>query len=137
MSSAVFTIAPFQSDEILESLKASGIILETIGGSVKVTGIAPIDDCGPGDLAFADKEKFLATARQRKPACLVLNGELKDKLQGDEPFTIILVRSVGLAHAWIRQRFGDINFGSTEDWGRVHPSAVIHESTKIPDSVVI
>ena len=137
MSSSAFHIEPFQSEDILASLDPSGIVQQSIGPSVKITGIAPIDDCGAGDLAFADKEKFLEKARERKPACLVLNAELKDKLSGSEDFTVILVKNVGLAHSWIRQRFGDTNFASTEDWGRIHPSAIVHESVKVPDSVVI
>ena len=136
MSSA-FTIKPFQSEEILAALKSSGLVQESVGNSVRITGIAPIDDCGPGDLAFADKDKFLEKARERKPACLVLNKDLKEKLTGKEGFTVILVKNVGLAHSWIRKQFGDVDFTSTEDWGRIHPSAIIHDSVKVPESAVI
>lgn len=121
----------------MSSLEPSGLIVEFIGEPCDIRNIAPVDDCGPGDLAFADKEKYLEKARERKPACLVLNAELKDRLQSNEPFSVVLVKNVGLAHSWIRQRFGDFDFASTEDWGRIHPSAVIHPSTKVPDTVVI
>ena len=137
MSSTPFSIKPFQSEEIQKALGDKELIVESIGGSVEIKNIAPIDTCGPGDLAFADKEKFLKTAVERKPSCLVLNAELKDKLTGSEPFSVILVKNVGLAHSWIRQRFGDVDFGATQDWGRIHPSAIIHPDTRVPESVVV
>ncbi|MEQ8350056.1 MAG: UDP-3-O-(3-hydroxymyristoyl)glucosamine N-acyltransferase [Leptospiraceae bacterium] len=137
MNSTAFSIKPFNSDDILKTLKSSGIVEESVGDSVQIQNIGPIDDCGPGDLAFADKEKFLIKARERKPACLVLNASLKDKLDGKEPFTVILVKNVGLAHSWIRKALGDVDFASTEDWGRIHSSAVIHDSVQVPESVVI
>ena len=54
---------------------------EPVGGApldLRITGVAPIDFAGPGDLAFADKPKFAdRLAGTRAGACLV-SPRLKD-----------------------------------------------------------
>ena len=137
MTQIPFSIEPFTTDDIQSAFQESGLIQEVIGNKASIKDIAPIETCGPGDLAFADKEKFLKVALDRKPAALVLNASLKEKLTGSEPFTVLLTKNVGVAHSWIRQRFGDFDFRSEKEWGRVHPSAVVHPDTKVPESVVI
>ncbi|MGI9304200.1 MAG: UDP-3-O-(3-hydroxymyristoyl)glucosamine N-acyltransferase, partial [Gammaproteobacteria bacterium] len=46
------------------------------------------------------------------------------------------VSNVKLAHALIKQTYGDRDFAD-EQWGRVHPSAIIHATADVADSATV
>lgn len=128
---------PVSSGKIYEAFESDGLFTEKIGEDRKVKGVSPADTSAEGDLTFADKEKFLEIARERKPAVVILNAKLKDKLKPEDEFQVFLCKNVALAHSWIRQKYADVQFNDTKQWGQVHKSAVVHEKAKIHKDAVI
>lgn len=123
--------------EIYESFQPSGALTEMRGADCAVTGIAPVSTSGAGDLVFAANKDYLAQAVERGPAVIVTTAELADfPALVEKEITALISPNVELAHAWLKQKYMDRGFHDSE-WGRVHPSAVIHESVRIPESCVI
>lgn len=125
----------FHSNQILELFQPSGIILE-VRGSAELKKIAPVEEGGEGDLVFVDKKEFLPFIEKNKPTAVVTSSEFFEKILNLNIPVCILAKNVGVAHALMKQKFGDWNWYESE-WGKVHPSAVIHESTKIPASCIV
>lgn len=126
-----------QASEIFNSFHPTGALKEMRGADREITGIAPVATAGSGDLVFAANKDYLAEALTKSPAAIVTTAELADSpaLQ-NAPCVVLISPNVELAHAWLKQKYADRGFHDSE-WGRVHPSAVVHESVKVPASCVI
>lgn len=124
------------SADIFARFQAGGILTEKHGPDRDVSGIAPIESCGPGDLVFIGKAKFLEGALERQPAAAVIDPATFAGLAEPPPFALLVAPNVNLAHALIKQAYMDRDLRNTE-WGRVHPSAVVHESVQVPADAVI
>ena len=122
--------------EILATFSPQGIIIEMIGPDQPVLRIAPIEDCGPGDLVFADKPEFVAMAVASHPTVVVTSGKMKAQLSAVEGLTLLLAPNVGLAHALIKQRYAGRQFDDA-DWPQVHPSAVVHDTAVLAATTVV
>ena len=46
---------------------------------------------------------------------------------------IIFSKNIGVSHARLKQKYGDHDY-TQSGWNRIHTSAIIHETVKIPDS---
>ncbi len=125
----------FHSNDIQNVLKPYNLISE-IKGSAALNKIAPVEEGGEGDLVFFDKKDFLPYIEKNRPTAVVTSSEFFPKIVSLGIRVCILSKNVGVAHAIVKQKFGDWNWYESE-WGRIHPSAIIHESTKIPNSCVI
>jgi UDP-3-O-[3-hydroxymyristoyl] glucosamine N-acyltransferase len=121
------------TSRLLEELKPSGLLSDQIGPDVPIERVSPADDCGPGDLVFADAADYVDPILARRPAVVVTHPSLADKLPG---FTVLTARNVRLAQAHILQRYFDRDLHA-EGWAQVHPSAVVHPSVSVPASAWI
>lgn len=106
------------------------------GADVTVTGINSVEDCGAGDLVFVEDKKWLQAALDGQPAGLVLHETLLPLIPSAKSLGLLVADNVRLAHALIKQRYGDRQWADDE-WGTVHPSALIHPSARVPDSCVV
>ncbi|MCB1178378.1 MAG: UDP-3-O-(3-hydroxymyristoyl)glucosamine N-acyltransferase [Leptospiraceae bacterium] len=122
--------------EILEKFKNQGV-LESLEGEAIIKRIAPVEKCGEGDLVFVDKKDFLESIKNNQPSAVVTSNELFPKVKETGIKTIFISKNVGLAHAKIKQEYGDRNWRDTSEWGQIHPSAIIHPDTKIPSSCLV
>lgn len=101
-----------------------------------VRRVAPIEDCGPGDLVFADRAKFLETIREQRPAAVVADPALAAQLADQPDLAILVSPNVKLAMALLRQAYDDRDVRKTE-WPRVHATAVIHDSVALPEDAIV
>ncbi|MCB1321869.1 MAG: UDP-3-O-(3-hydroxymyristoyl)glucosamine N-acyltransferase [Leptospiraceae bacterium] len=115
--------------------ESSGIFERLIGsGDVEVTDIAPVEECSQSDLVFIGNKNYIRNLKG-DPAVAVVSEDVLKKI-GDPEYTVIVARNVNLAHAVIKQKFVDRDIRD-EGWERVHPSAVVHESVRVPESTHI
>jgi len=125
--------------QILDESRAAGLPLEcAVAGNAVVTGIAPLQTCGPGDLVFLDNKDYLHCVLQRAPSVVVTSPRLRDALAGLDATTVpVFTPNVALAHAWIKQRHAGRDFDAADWEGPIHPSAVVHASARIDPSATI
>lgn len=85
-------------------------------------------------LIFVSDQSGLPDTHQTAPAVIVTDGELAQKIQGDQ--CVVIVNNVRLAQALIKQAYQDIDVSDPE-WDSIHASSVIHSSAKLGENVRI
>lgn len=113
-----------------------GLLTEHRGADPMITGIAPVEECGPGLLVFVDKPAYVEKVLAQNPGCVVTHAKLAAMLE-DIPGPAILVSpNVGLAQALLRSKYVDRQLRHPQ-WPERHPSAVIHESAQLGPGTVV
>lgn len=125
-----------QTSEIFQRFKAQGLLTEHRGPDVWVRQVAPVEDCGPGDLVFADHAKFLDMLREKRPAAVVADPKLAEQLADLPEMAVLVAPNVKLAMALLRQAYDDRDLRQSE-WPPIHPTAVIHASVVLPEDAII
>jgi UDP-3-O-[3-hydroxymyristoyl] glucosamine N-acyltransferase len=125
-----------QASQILAEFKQRKILDSMTGVDVLITGIAPVECCGSGDMVFVEKAELVGTVIAAKPAAVVTSTELAELFNDLAGSAVLISSNVRLAQALLRQAYVDRDMYNTE-WPRIHPAAVIHESVKIPPDAVI
>lgn len=122
--------------QIFSDFKPRGILDTMTGSDTLITGIAPVESCGPGDMVFVEKAELVEVARAAKPSAIVTQAELLEQFSDLPDCAVLTSSNVRLAQALLRQVYVDRDLHHTE-WPRIHPAAVIHESVLIPNDTVI
>lgn len=125
-----------ETSAIFNDWQDLGLITAHHGPDQTVTGIAPVETCGPGDLVFVDKPAFTPAVAANKPACVVTNAKLADEFADQEDLAVLVAPNVTLAQALMRQKYVDREFRG-EEWPTVHASAVIHETAQLGEGTVV
>ena len=123
------------SSEIYQDFKAQGLIIAHSGADNRVTGIVPAEAAGKGDLVFIEHEKYLPAVLKSGAAAIVTTQAIAETIQLEET-AILLAPNVRMAMAYIRQKYVDRDVYHSE-WGRIHSTAVIHDSVLVPNDAVI
>jgi UDP-3-O-[3-hydroxymyristoyl] glucosamine N-acyltransferase len=125
--------------EILDQGRKAGLPLDcAAAGNPIVTGIAPLQTCGPGDLVFLDSKDYVAGLLERAPAVVVTAPRFREALAGLDPVTaVVFTPNVALAHAFIKQRHAGRDFAAAGWEGPIHPSATVHPTAVIDPSAVV
>ncbi|MCB1141773.1 MAG: UDP-3-O-(3-hydroxymyristoyl)glucosamine N-acyltransferase [Leptospiraceae bacterium] len=123
------------ASEIFHSIKDKAY-LESLIGDCEIGRISAIEDALPDSIVFLEKKEYFKYLTERKPAVVVTSNEFVNSVKELGIEVILISKNVGMSHAMIKQTYGDRNLFDSE-WGRIHPSAVIHESVKIPESCTI
>ena len=123
------------SSEIYQDFQPQGLIVAHSGADKRVTGIVPAEAGGQGDLVFVEHEKYLPAVLDSGVAAIVTTPAIAEKIQLDDT-AILLAPNVRMAMAYIRQKYVDRDVYNSE-WGRIHATAVIHESVQVPVDAVI
>ena len=106
------------------------------GETIVVKKISGTEDCGPGDLVFVSDAKLVAETLARTPAAMVIHFKEAEKLGAQTSTAIIASENPGVSYALMRQKYTDRDY-TESGFERIHPTAVIHESVKIPDDAKI
>lgn len=123
------------SSEIFQDFKQQGLIIALTGADNRVTGIVPAESAGPGALVFVDHEKYLEKVLDSGVAAIVTTPAIAQNIELHST-AILHAPNVRMAMAYIRQKYTDRDVYDSE-WGRVHATAVIHESVLVPADAVI
>ena len=115
---------------IFNEFGSTGLLTAMEGEDVSLSGIAAVEECGPGDLVFVDNEQAAETIRARRPSAVVTSPALRPPMSKAPGRTLLIAPNVRLAHALIRQRHADRDMLESE-WPDIHPSAVIGDGCEI------
>ena len=119
-----------RASAIFEEFAPSGLLTAIEGEDVSLKDIAAVESCGPGDLVFVDSAQAVEAIGSRRPSAVVTSPALQESLATLPGLTLLIANNVKLAHALIRQRYGDRDVLHTE-WPQIHASAVIHATSEI------
>ncbi|MDI9384288.1 MAG: UDP-3-O-(3-hydroxymyristoyl)glucosamine N-acyltransferase [Verrucomicrobiota bacterium] len=122
--------------DIFEYFKDTDLIDSQFGGNPTITGIQSVELCGPGQLVFVDRENYINTVNEQKPAAVVTTQALADRLAENRNLGILITPNVKLAQALVKTRFGDRDFDE-EQWDRIHPSATVHPTAIVGETASI
>jgi UDP-3-O-[3-hydroxymyristoyl] glucosamine N-acyltransferase len=125
-----------QASKILADFKQQKILDSMNGADVVITGIAPAEHCGSGDMVFVEKDELVESVITAKPAAVVTTTELAESFNNLTESAVFISPNVRLAQALLRQAYVDRDLYNTE-WPQIHPTAVIHESVNVPEDAVI
>ncbi len=124
------------ASEIFAEFSSRRILTDHRGADPRISGITSVQEGQRGDLVFMDNPKYLEMVRKNHPSAVVTTLELSRHVESLDEMAILVAANVKMAHALLRQRYADRDLHHTE-WPRVHPSAVIHDSVRIPQDAVI
>jgi len=124
------------ASQVFEIFHPLGVLTAMHGEDSNLTGIAPVDECGPGDLVFVDRAASIPHVMDRRPSAVVTSDALRADLGAPEGLSVLVAPNVKLAQALLRQRYADRDLRDT-GWPGVHPSAVIHETASVGEGTVI
>lgn len=117
--------------EIKLTLERHDLLKKHSGGNPHILDIKAVENCGPGDLVFASSPEFAQTVIQRSPAAVVTSTKCSAQFEACQDLAVLEVSNVKLAHAILKQSYAGRDYRD-DQWPRIHPSAVIHESVHIP-----
>ena len=132
----VFRVMRIRASQLFADFKESGIFTEMRGPDCELNGIASVESCSLKDIVFISGKKYLTALGERKPGLAVVPLDMAQELEKRGLKTLFLSPNVNLAHALLKQKYAEHDFSDT-GWPRIHPSAVIHESVKVPQSARI
>lgn len=102
-----------------------------------IKGMASYESGTANDLVVIPKKAVFEKYKDKTFAAVVIPKDLLE-LAADLPEStaVFVSAAIDLSHALIKQKLGDHDY-SKSGWGRIHPSAIIHESVTIPASTTI
>lgn len=121
---------------LLDQFREAGLLTALRGTDQLIQRLAPIEEAQPGDLAFVDHARYLDRVREQRPSGVVTTAAIAEELSGAPALAVLVAPNVRLAMAILKQTYADRDVRATE-WPRRHPSAVIHESVRVPDDAII
>lgn len=132
---------PFSIHDVVLFLQERDLWLETLhsGSDISdrtLTLVASAEKGAAGSLVFVDKMELVQYVATNRPSLIVTSEKTKGAILEAGSQTVVIVKSVPLAHALLKQKFGSRDYAAT-GWEDIHPSAVVHPSAEIGERVVI
>lgn len=107
----------------------ANIVIDTHGTPTEFDRIASFENSGADNLVFIQSAKQLP----KQAAVIITKSDVAEEIKAQTSSYIICVADPRLAQAKIGQHFDDYQSEDSE-WSRIHPSAVIHESSVLSDN---
>ena len=116
----------------------AGLIALKGNATAGVEVISPYEKSREGSLAFVPDSQALQQVLEQGVSVVVIPKQLADAAEKAAPASVAILVSanVGYSHARIKQRYGDHDY-SRSGWGRIHPSAIVHDSVTIPENTTL
>ncbi len=122
---------------IYREFAGQGLLVRMMGEDREISGFAPVQNCGPDDLVFADRDEFIETVLERGPAAVVTKEDIAHRfLEMKSTPAILISPRVSLAHALVRQKYQDRRY-EEEGWPEIHPAASVHKEAELGPGVRI
>lgn len=99
------------------------------GGTLEITGVAPIEEAGPTDVSFVGNDAYLDKAKDSRAGALLVDQTFK----GEAPMPLLRVPNPRLAYAQVLERF----FAPVRPAGAVHATAIVPASCRVDPSASI
>src|SRR5579864_7343069 len=108
--------------KLAQIASALGARLENGSPETEITGVAGIEEAGPGQITFVPNPKYAAAARKTKASAVIVADDFRAiataMLRSKNPY-LTFAQAIALFHS------------APKYAPRVHPTAVIHASAKI------
>lgn len=140
------TRTSFSINDVVQTLTELGLWVETLCqvsnhseknlSDKSLSSVSAVEKGGSGALVFVDKAEFVAKVAQNKPTLVVTSEKIRSSLAEVSGITVIVAKSVPLAHAFLKQKYGARDFAAS-GWDGIHSSAIIHPSVELASGVVV
>lgn len=124
--------------QIFEECKEDYGLLDLFGNEkVLITAIAAFEKGGPTTMVFAPTLQALQQALDNQASLIIIPKKLP--LAADlslKNIAILTSSNISVSHARIKQRYADHDYDQS-GWVSIHPSAIIHPSVHLPDTITI
>lgn len=125
-----------RASELAEKFQGGELIQKWIGPDSTFERISPLEDCKEGDLVFIHKPEALEGVLGQGVRFIAVPMKMEPDLPNLTDLTVIFAANLNLLFARVRQAYGDCR-PDPEEWGLIHPTAVIHPSAKIPEDTIV
>ncbi|MBB4302448.1 UDP-3-O-[3-hydroxymyristoyl] glucosamine N-acyltransferase [Rhodobium orientis] len=108
------------------------------GGEIMITGIAPLDLAGPGDLAFIENTRYIDQLGETKASACLCSPKFADRVPTN--VVAVVVDRPYVAFAEVTRRFYPRAMrpeGFFDDTRGISDRAVVHESARLEDDVTV
>lgn len=129
-------MGPIELSELFRKHQVEAKLLSWLGDDRIIESFLPPEKAVPGSLVFASSAAQVVQSIAAKPSVVVTSEQLSSNIDLQH-CSVLLAEDVPLAHAILRQHYHDRNVRNTLEWGRIHPSAVIHATALVPEDVVV
>jgi len=114
----------------------SDLIIDQLGSDTEIQRIFSIENSQAGDLIFVSAKSYVDGALESMASGIVTTQALANEFSSKDGLGILTTKNVKLAHAALKQEFGDRDYKNSQ-WGELHPSAVVHDTAKIEKGTYI
>ncbi|HED14283.1 MAG TPA: UDP-3-O-(3-hydroxymyristoyl)glucosamine N-acyltransferase [Gammaproteobacteria bacterium] len=129
-------MVPINLSELYRQHHAAAQLRSWLGEDRVIEFFQSLQEATPGGLVFAASTAQVEQTAITKPSVVVTNEQLSTAIDL-QCSSVLIADNVSLAHAILRQHYYDRDVRDPCEWGRIHPSAVIHGSTFVPEDVLI
>lgn len=126
-----------QIEEALSSKITFTII--TNNHEISIETVLPIESYSVNSIIFLNNKKLLHHIKPEiQPVIVVTSKELYDALNKILSRSVFIITDmVDIFRALFLQTFCDRSLKKHHNWERIHPSAIIHDTVKVPESVIV
>ena len=127
-----------QAKDIFKKYGESCYLIALNGNDAAVIkDMSSYDSGGAQDLVVIPNKQAFEKLNGKVFGAIVIPKDLAENISGVPKSTAIFVSAaIELSHALLKQKLGDHDY-SLSGWERIHASAIIHESVKIPSTTFI
>jgi len=122
--------------EIFRKHQSEAQLLAWQGSDCVIRSFQSVEEASPGGLVFVASSKQIEQILVSRPAVVATSKKLAGYINLKHS-SVLLCANVSLAHAVLRHYYDDRNIHDTQEWGRIHPSAVIHATAIVPEDAII
>ena len=129
-------MVPVNLSELYRQHHTTAQLRSWLGEDRVIEFFQSLQEATPGGLVFAANAAQVEQTTITKPSVVVTNEQLSTAVDL-QCSSVLIADNISLAHAILRQHYHDRNVRDPREWGRIHPSAVIHDSTFVPEDVLV
>lgn len=105
----------------------------------QIKEINPIENYHQNSIIFLNNKKYInLLKKETQPVLIVTKEDIYEEIkQSFDKSNFIVLEMVDVFRALFLQEFCDRNLFKNNCWDKIHKSAIIHESVKLPENIII